>query len=92
MFSLKMVRIFDLVNIDIIKETKMKILGIVILVIGLIIMLITGFNYVTREKVVDIGDVEISMDKNHSVAWSPIVGAVVMAIGGGILLFGVKKQ
>jgi uncharacterized membrane protein len=69
----------------------MKNLGIVILVIGLIITLITGFNYVTKEKVVDVGDVEITMNKKHSVAWSPIAGIVVMLIGGGILLFGVKK-
>jgi len=69
----------------------MKNLGIGILVIGLIITLITGFNYVTREKVVDIGEVEITMNKNHSVAWSPLAGIVVMLIGGGILIFGVKK-
>ncbi len=70
----------------------MKNLGIVILAIGLIITLITGFNYVTKEKVVDVGDLEITMNKNHSVAWSPIAGIVVMLIGGGIIIFGVKKS
>jgi len=69
----------------------MKYLGIAILVIGLIITLITGFNYVTREKVVDMGEIEITMNKNHSVAWLPIAGAVLILIGGGIILFGVKK-
>ncbi len=69
----------------------MKILGISILLIGLVITLITGFNYVTREKVMDIGDMEVTVNKNHSVVWSPIAGAIVMAVGGGILLFGVKK-
>ncbi len=69
----------------------MKYLGIAILVIGLMITLITGFNYVTREKVVDMGEMEITMNKNHSVAWSPIAGVVVMLIGGGILLVGAKK-
>ncbi len=70
----------------------MKKLGIAILVIGLIITLITGFNYVTREKVVDIAEMEITMNKNHSVAWSPIAGIIVMVIGGGMILFGVKKE
>lgn len=70
----------------------MKNLGIVILAIGLIITLITGINYVTKEKVVDVGDLEITMNKNHSVAWSPIAGIVVMLIGGGIIIFGVKKS
>jgi hypothetical protein len=35
-----------------------KRLGILILVIGLIIILITGFNYVTLDKVVGQGEME----------------------------------
>jgi hypothetical protein len=69
----------------------MKKVGIIILAIGLVITIVTGFNFVTREKVVDIGELQISRDKHHHLAWSPIVGVVVMAIGGGILLLGMKK-
>lgn len=69
----------------------MKKLGIAVLVIGLIITLITGFNYVTREKVVEIGEMEITRNRHHSVAWSPIAGLIVMVIGGGMILFGAKK-
>jgi len=42
-----------------------KTIGIVIMVIGLVMTLYTGFNYVTREKVVDIGDIEITADKDN---------------------------
>jgi len=70
----------------------MKMLGMVILGIGLAITLITGFSYVTREKVVDIGEVQISRNKKHNVAWSPVTGVVLMVIGGGILLWGIKKK
>lgn len=70
----------------------MKKVGIVIMVVGLVITLITGFSFVTREKVVDLGDLQVSRDKNHSIAWSPIAGIVVMAAGGGIFLFGLKKR
>jgi len=38
----------------------MKTLGLVLLVGRLIMTLLTGFNLVTRKKVVDIGDVQIS--------------------------------
>jgi len=62
------------------------------LVVGLTITLITGFSFVTREKVVDIGEVQISRSKKHNLAWSPTAGVVIMIIGGGILLWGVKKQ
>jgi len=70
----------------------MKKVGIIVMVLGLAITLITGFSFVTREKVVDLGDLQVSKNKNHSIAWSPIAGIVVMAVGGGIFLFGLKKR
>ena len=70
----------------------MKKFGLVILAIGLVITLITGFKYVTREKVVDIGNLQISRNKNHSIVWSPMVGIVVMTIGGGLFIWGLKKH
>jgi hypothetical protein len=70
----------------------MKSVGLIILFVGLAITVVTGFSFVTREKVVDLGEVQISRNKNHNVAWSPIAGVVVMAIGGGILLFGYRKK
>jgi hypothetical protein len=71
---------------------SMKKAGIIILVVGLAITLFTGFNFVTREKVLDVGELQISRDKKHNLSWSPLVGVVVMVIGGGILLFGVMKR
>jgi hypothetical protein len=70
----------------------MKTAGIIILVVGLLITLFTGFNFVTKKKVVDIGNLEITKDENHNMAWSPLVGVAVMALGGVVLLFGAKKQ
>ena len=70
----------------------MKRAGIVIILIGLVITLVTGIKFVTKEKVVDMGELQISRNKKHSIAWSPIAGIVVMAIGGGILLLGFRKQ
>lgn len=70
----------------------MKTAGLVIAIIGLAITLFTGFNYITREKVVDIGELEISANKRHNVSWSPLIGVVVMAIGAGVYLVGQKKQ
>ncbi|MBN1989329.1 MAG: hypothetical protein JW783_08040 [Bacteroidales bacterium] len=70
----------------------MKNVGLIILAIGLVVTLITGFRFVTREKVVDIGDLKISRNKNHAITWSPLVGIAVMVVGGGIFLVGNKKK
>ncbi len=61
------------------------------MVIGLVMTLYTGFNYITREKVVDIGKIEITTDKNNTVSWGPFVGLGVIIIGGVVFLAGRKK-
>ena len=45
-----------------------------LVVLGIVMMAYTGFNYVTKEKVVDLGPIEISKEKNNPVSWSPIIG------------------
>lgn len=69
-----------------------KTIGLVILVIGLIMTLYTGFTYVTREKIVDIGNVEISADKDHTATWSPFIGIGIMVIGGVVFFVGKKSK
>lgn len=70
---------------------NLKTIGLIIAAIGLLMTLYTGFNYVTREKVVDIGSVQISRDKEHTASWSPFFGIGVMVIGGVVFLSGKKK-
>jgi len=68
-----------------------KKIGLVLIVIGLLMTLYTGYNYVTIEEVIDMGDVHVMMDNNHSSNWSPFIGLGVMIIGGGIFLSGNNK-
>jgi len=70
----------------------MKTAGIVILILGLIFMFYTGFNFVTKKKVVEIGNLEITRDKNHFVTWSPIAGVILIVIGGGLYFYASKKE
>ncbi|MCX6168395.1 MAG: hypothetical protein NTX65_03580 [Ignavibacteriales bacterium] len=65
--------------------------GLIILAIGFAMTLYTGFNYVTREKIVDLGSVEITKDKEHTASWSPFIGMGVIVIGGIVFLSGRKK-
>jgi hypothetical protein len=70
----------------------MKTVGIIILIVGLVMTLYTGFSYVTKEKVVDLGNLEITTDNQHSVQWQPYIGIGAMVIGGALLLLGGKKS
>jgi len=68
-----------------------KTLGIVLVAIGIIMMIYTGFNYVTTEKVVDLGPIEINAQKNNTVKWPPIVG-LVLIVGGIVVIVLDKKK
>lgn len=70
---------------------KSKSIGIAIIVIGAIMVFYTGFNYVTKKKVVDIGPIEINKEENHPVQWSPVVG-IVLVVGGILLVVADKKK
>jgi hypothetical protein len=70
----------------------MKTAGLVILIIGLLMTVYTGFTYVTKEKVVDLGVVEITKEKEHSVDWQPYAGVGAMIVGGVLLVLGRKQS
>jgi hypothetical protein len=69
----------------------MKITGIVLLVIGILLTIFTTFKFFTREKVVEIGNLEITRDKPNTVNWSPLIGIAVLAVGGVVLWQAGKK-
>ena len=68
----------------------MKTLGIILIATGLLMTLYSGFNYVTKEKVVDLGPIEITQDNQHAVAWQPYVGVGAIIIGG--ILFVMSRK
>jgi hypothetical protein len=63
-----------------------KTIGIILVALGLAMTAYTGFNFVTKKKVVDIGSLEIKKDENHFVQWSPVVGILLLA-GGLVMVF-----
>lgn len=69
----------------------MKTTGITLLIIGLLMTIYTTFNFFTKEKVIDIGKVEITREKPHNYSWSPLIGIAIMGIGGIVLWKGTKK-
>ena len=70
----------------------MKAAGILLLIVGLLMTLNTGFTYVTQEKVVDLGKLEITKNNEHNVLWQPYLGIGMMVIGGVVLVLDRKKS
>jgi hypothetical protein len=68
----------------------MRSLGIVLAIIGLAMLLVRGFTYVTERNVAKVGPVEINKTERHPVEWSPIAGAVLLA--GGLAVVAMSKK
>lgn len=68
-----------------------KSLGVILIIVGIIMLSYSGFNYVTTERVVDIGPVHINAEKNNFVKLSPVLGLILL-IGGVIFLLKSKKS
>ncbi len=60
-------------------------------VIGIVMLVWTGFSFTRKEKVVDIGALEISADKKEHVNWPPYVGGIVLVVGAVLLIVPRKK-
>jgi hypothetical protein len=69
----------------------MKSFGAVVIVLGILMTTLTGFNIVTKKKVVDLGSVEVTKSENHPVYWSPITGGVLIVVGLVLVIAGKKR-
>lgn len=69
----------------------MKNAGILVIIIGALMIIYTGFTFVTKEKVIDAGPIQISKEEKHPVEWSPIVG-VILVISGVAMVTMNKKS
>ena len=68
-----------------------SLLGIILIVIGIIALAYQGFTYTTREKVVDIGPIQVTADKTKTFPLPPIVGGIALVGGILLLVMGNKK-
>lgn len=62
-----------------------KIIGVILIVVGLVGLAWGGFHYTTRQRVMDIGPIHASRNQTHEVPLPPIAGAAAL-IGGIVLL------
>ncbi len=70
----------------------MKIVGIVLIVIGVISLAIGGISYTKREKVIDLGPIQATADRQKTIPLPPLLGGLALAGGVVLLIAGSKKR
>ncbi len=67
-----------------------RIIGLILIVLGIIMLIWTGFSYTKTEKVIDAGPIQVSADKEKNVNWPPYLGGILL-IGGVVVVATSKK-
>jgi len=65
--------------------------AIALIVLGVLALAYQGITYTTREKIVDLGPLKASVDKQKTIPLPPILGAVALAAGVVLLVVGNKR-
>jgi len=65
-------------------------IGIILIIIGAAMLIWTGFSYTKKEKVVDAGPLQISVNKQKTVNWPPYLGGILLI--GGIVIVATSKK
>jgi len=67
------------------------ILGALLIVAGLVALAYQGITYTRREKVIDLGPIQATAERERTVPLPPVVGIVAVAAGVALVVSGVRK-
>jgi uncharacterized membrane protein len=65
-------------------------LGIVLIVLGVVALAYQGITYTTREKIIDVGPLKATLEKQKTIPLPPVLGG--LALAGGIVLVIAGRQ
>jgi uncharacterized membrane protein HdeD (DUF308 family) len=70
----------------------MRITGVILIVIGVVCLAIGGITYTKREKVLDIGPLQATAERQKTIPLPPLLGALALAGGVILMIAGSKKR
>ena len=65
--------------------------GIGLILLGIVALSYNRITYTTKEKILDIGPIEATAEKEKSIPLPPLLGGLVLVAGVGLVAVGYKK-
>ena len=72
--------------------TPITLVGIALIVLGIVAFAYQGITYTSREKVIDIGPLQASVDTKKTIPFSPLLGGLALVGGVVLVVAGTKKS
>jgi hypothetical protein len=70
----------------------MRIVGILLIVLGVISLALGGINYTKKEKVLDIGPIQATAERHRTIPLPPLLGGLALAGGVVLLIVGSRRS
>jgi Na+/H+ antiporter NhaD/arsenite permease-like protein len=70
----------------------MKALGIVLIVAGIFMLVVTNISFTKEEKIVDVGPLELNKKEKKTIAWPNYAGGIAVLAGIVLLATAGKKK
>jgi len=70
----------------------MKIIGIVLIAVGILMLVFGNISFTKKEKVLDVGPVEINKKEKKTIAWPNYAGGIAILAGAIVLIAGNTKE
>jgi hypothetical protein len=70
----------------------MKLLGIILIILGILALVYQGIRYTTQEKLVDIGSLHVTTTERKTIPLPPIVGGIALVAGIALVLAERKRK
>jgi uncharacterized membrane protein YidH (DUF202 family) len=68
------------------------VLAIILIIVGIVAFAYQGISYTSRDKVINLGPLQVTTEKTSTFPLPPIVGGIAMVGGIVLLLVGSKKS
>jgi hypothetical protein len=70
----------------------LAIIGVVLIVLGIVALAYQGITYTTREKVVDLGPLKATVEKEKTIPLPPVLGGLAVAAGIFLVWVGARRS
>lgn len=73
-------------------KSLINLIGILLIIFGIVTLAYQGFTYTKREKVAEVGSVEVTANTEKTVYFPPILGGLSLVAGVVLVIVGRRSK
>lgn len=70
----------------------MKVIGIVLIIIGILMFVFRSFSFTHEKKVVDLGPLQVNRQEEKTIGWPVYAGAIAVIAGIALVVLDRKQS